>query len=159
MKKEIVSNASSLIFMGKLNIFYLVKNLYTSILVPKEVLHEIFRYDKPENHLIEHELDSGFLKEVAVKKINEFPIHIGEKAAISLCLEKNISIFLSEDKKARKYARSLRIKTLGVLGILLMNLKLKHINKQEAKDLIQKLIEKGHYMTSELYARLLDLID
>jgi len=159
MEKEIVSNTNSLIFIGKLNIFNLVKNLYNNILIPKEIIREIIKYNKPENSLIEQEINSGFIKETKVKEIKDFPIHIGERAAISLCLEKNIHTFLSDDKKARRYARSLKIKTIGVLGIIFANLKLKNINKKQAKELVQELIKNDYYMAPELYAEVLNVID
>ena len=57
MEKEIVSNTNSLIFIGKLNIFNLVKNLYNNILIPKEIIREIIKYNKPENSLIEQEIN------------------------------------------------------------------------------------------------------
>jgi len=64
-----------------------------------------------------------------------------------------------DDKKARRYARSLGIRPIGVLGIILENLKKGKLDKNEAKDLIHRLIDKGYYMTSELYARIRELID
>jgi len=159
MEKEIISNASSLIFIGKIEMFNLIKNLYNKIFVPEEVVKEIFKFKKPENLIIKQEMDSGFIKKVKVKKIKEFPLHTGEKAAISLCLEKNIFVFLSDDKKARRYARSLRIRTIGVLGIILDNLKFKHIEKKEAKRLVQKLVKKEYYMSSELLSEIIEVID
>ena len=76
-----------------------------------------------------------------------------------MCLEKNIFLFLSDDKKARQYARSLNIKTVGVLGIILENLKLEKINKKEAKELVSRLIDIGYYMSPGLYVKMLELID
>jgi len=159
MEKELVSNASSLIFIGKLGIFYLLKNICQRVLIPKQVFDEIFKYDKSENNLIQKELDSNFIVKQDIKKIKDIPLHIGERAAISLCLEKNIKIFLSDDKKARSYARSLSLDTIGVLGIILESLKLKSINKKQAKELIRKLIDKGYYMSPGLYAKTLELIE
>ena len=37
-------------------------------------------------------------------------------------LRKNISLFLSEDKKAREYAEKLGIKVIGIIGIITYNL-------------------------------------
>ena len=159
MKKELVSNSSSLIFIGKLGIFALLKNIRSKVLIPEPVFNELFKFDKPENNLIQKEIDSNFIIKQNVKNIKEIPLHIGEKAAISLCLEKNIPLLLSDDKKARRYARSLNIKTMGVLGIILENLKLEKINKKQAKEFINKLIDKGYYMSPGLYAKILELIE
>lgn len=159
MEEELVSNASSLIFIGKLRIFNLLKNICKRVLIPQQVFDEIFKYNKPENNLIQKELDSSFLVKQNVKNIKDIPLHIGEKAAISLCIEKNIKMFLSDDKKARLYARSLNLNTIGILGVILGNLRTKIINKKQAKELIIKLIDKGYYMSPGLYAKTLNLIE
>ena len=44
MEKELVSNASSIIFIGKLGLFNLLKNIYSRILIPEPVFDEIFKY-------------------------------------------------------------------------------------------------------------------
>jgi len=155
--EEIVSNTSSIIFIGKLNSFNLIKKLYSRILIPEEVIQELFKYNKSENNLIKREIDSGFIKEINPETIKNIPVHAGEKAAISLCLEKNLP-FLSDDKKARKYARSLKLQTIGVLGIILKNLQKKNLTKQEAKSLIRKLIENNYRMSIELYDRVMGLV-
>ena len=158
MKKEAVSNTSSIIFITKLNIFDLVKNMFSKILIPKEVIDEIFEKDVPENKLIKKELDE-FIKNIKVKNIKEFPLDKGEQAAISLCLEKNIKTFLSEDKKARNYARSLKIETIGIPGILLWNLKNKKIKKEKCLNLVNELIKKGYYLSPNLYSEIAKIIN
>jgi predicted nucleic acid-binding protein len=158
MEKEIVSNASSIIFIGKIQIFSLVKNLFTKILLPEDIIKEIFQEEKPENPYIRKEIGK-LLRIEKVKEIKDFPIDKGERASISLCIEKKIFIFLSDDKKARRYARSLGLNTMGVLGIILENLKQKRINKPEAKKLIKRLIEKGYYMGPGLYDKIQEIID
>ncbi len=157
--EKIVSNASSIIFIGKLNIFSYVKNLYSKILVPGEVIEEIFKYPKPEKHLIEQELKSGFIEETNTGRIKDFPLDLGERAALSLCIEKKVFSFLSDDKNARMYAKSLGIKVIGVIGIILENLRLKRINKIKARELINELIKNNLYTTPGLYADILRLID
>ena len=155
MKKEVVKKTSSLIFIAKLNIFYLLKNIFDRILVSKEVVKELFNKTLPEDEIIKNELINRFIIEKEIKKILDFPLDIGEKSALSLCLEKNIKFFLSDDKKARDYANSIGIEPIGTLGVILWNLKEKRIDKDYALELIDKLIEKDYYMSSELYSQVL----
>lgn len=155
MEKEVIANTSSLIFIAKINRFDLVKNIFTKIIVPKEVINEIFDKDKPENTLIKKEINT-FIQVENVKEIREFSADKGERAAISLCLEKKDRTFLSDDKKARKIARSLEIDTLGILGILLWNLENKYIAKQEFEELINDLMKNGYYITSNTYTKLIE---
>ena len=158
MEKEVVSNSSSIIFLAKLNIFNLAKNIFLKIILPKEVIKELFEKNSPENEIIRKELKE-FLKEADVRDIKDFPLDHGEKAAISLCLEKGVKIFLSEDKKARMYAKSLGIKVIGILGILLSNIEDKKIDKKELLKLLNKLIENGYYISPQLYAEIIKKIE
>lgn len=158
MEKEAVANASSIIFLAKLDIFSLLKNVYPKIVLPKEVITELFEKDSPENEIIKKELNNLFI-ESEVKNVKDFSLGEGEKAAISLCLEKNIRTFISDDKKARIYAKSVGINVIGILGILLFNLKEKIIDKKEFQRLLNKLVEKGYYISPELYAEVLKRIE
>lgn len=158
MEKEAVSNTSSLLFIAKLNRFDLLKNMFTRILIPMQVKNEIFKKDEPENMLIEKERNS-FIKINEVKVIKEFGIDEGEKEAISLCLEKNIKFFISDDKKARKIARSLELETIGMAGIILYNVEERKITKEEAKELIGELIKKGYYMSGLFYAKIMEKLN
>jgi predicted nucleic acid-binding protein len=131
--------------------------MFSKILVPKEVIEEIFGKDSPENIVIKREL-GNFIIEIKVENINDLNIHRGEKAAISACLEKNLP-FLSDDKKARKLAALLEIECTGVIGILIWNLEKNKINKQECKRLLKKLIESGYYMTTRIYDEIISIIE
>ena len=157
MEKQAVADASSLIFIAKLKIFHLVKNIFSHVLVPEEVLKEILQKNAAENEIIKDELNS-FLKETKAKEIKEFSLGLGEKEAISLCLEKKPITFLSEDKKARKFSKSFGIETIGVIAILFWNLERKKITKEECEKLIDDLIKNGYYMSPHLYSEILRLI-
>lgn len=156
--EKAVTNTSSIIFMGKLDLFNLAKNTFSEILIPKQVLEELFKKDSPENNLIKKYLQD-FLTETEITKIKDLPLDIGESAAISLCLEKNIKILISDDKKARSYARNLGIETIGVMGIILDNLQKNKIKKSEAKEILNKLIKKGYYISSTVYSEISRTLD
>lgn len=155
---EIVSNTSSIVFLAKLNIFYLAKNIFSKIIIPKEVFIEIMENPGYELNIIEKELDN-FIQIAELKNIKELPIHLGEKAAISLCIEKNINKFLSDDKKARDYAESLDIEVIGILGIIIKNTKDKKLKKQDALKIINDLIKNDFYISSDLYLEIIKEID
>ena len=158
MEKEAVSNSSSIIYIAKLNIFNLAKNIFSKIILPKAVVEELFEKNFPENEIIKSELNK-FLEERDVKVFKELPLDEGEKAAISLCLEKNIRIFLSDDKKARKTAEILSIKVVGTVGIILENLRRNNITKQEAKKILQLLLQHSYCLSTDTYAKILELIE
>lgn len=156
-KEKAVTNTNTLLYLAKLNLLYLAKNIFSEILITKEIMGEILKKESPENIIIENELNI-FLKIVKVKKLIDPPLGIGEKSGISFCLENNIKTFLSDDKKARMHAESLGLKVKGILGILLKNLENNHISKEECEKLIKKAIEKGYYISSDLYNNVMQLI-
>jgi len=151
MEEKAVANTSSILFLAKLNRFDLLKNKFSEILIPKQVVEEIFEKDNPENLIIKKELED-FLKEKNVTNLKDFGLDKGERASLSLCLEKKIPIFISDDKKARKFARSLGIETIGIAGILLWNLENKKITKGELKNLLDDLVEMRYYISSSIYS-------
>lgn len=156
-KEEAVTNSSSLIFLAKIDAVYLAKNIFSCIFVPKEVVDEISSKKNLEAPIINKEFPS-FLKEV-VTEVKEMPLDEGEKAAISYCLEKKVNIFISDDLRARKYAHSLGIRVIGVLGIMLVNLKMKAITKDEFLSILQKLIDNNYYLSPQLYAEVIKEIN
>ena len=158
MEKEAVTNSSSLIFLAKINRLDLLKNLFKNIFISKQVTKEILDKNKPENNIIKKELNY-FIKETEVKELKYLPLDEGECSAISLCLEKNIKFFLSDDKRARNFALSLGIEPIGTLGVLLKNVKNRKIEKEECKILLNKLLESGLYLSNEVYSNVLKLIE
>ena len=158
MEKEVVSNSSSIIFLAKLSIFSLAKNVFQKIILPKEVIEELFKKSSPENEIIKKELNN-FLIQDELKNIKDLALDEGEKAAISLFLKKKINTFLSDDKKARTYAKSLGIEVIGILGILFLNLKEKYIDKKELLSLLNKLINEGYYISPKLYAEIIKKLE
>ena len=157
MERQAVANTSSLIFLAKLNLFSLAKNMFSQIIIPKQVINELFKKESEENIIIRNELQE-FLKEIEINKVKEFPLDEGETAAISLCLHKNIRTFLSDDKKARKIARSFSLENIGIIGIILWNFNNNKLQKKEAIEIINKLIDKGYYISSSIYAKIMQLI-
>lgn len=157
-KKEAVTNSSSIIFIAKLEKFNLMKNIFKEVLVPSEVINELLQKESSENISIIHEM-KGFLNEKNPVKIVEYDLGAGEKAAISLCLEKKGRFFISDDRKAREYARRMGIETIGVIGIILENLERSMIDKNEAKSLVNRLIKKGYYMSTLFYSRIMETIE
>ncbi|MBI4141667.1 hypothetical protein HY484_01955 [Candidatus Woesearchaeota archaeon] len=84
---------------------------------------------------------------------------VGETSAISLCKERKTALFISDDKKARRTAEILGIKCLGTIGIILENLKQKRLTKNEAKNILKLIVLNSYYLTTDLYARVVELIE
>ena len=154
-----VTNATVLIFLakvGRLDLLQIYKRILTTPDIHAEVLKkgDVLR----ERHDLEKFFKSKLNVETPLKKIN-LDLGRGETSALSLCIEKKILIFLSDDKKARKVAEILSIKAIGTVGIILENLKQNKITKQEAKKTLQLLLQYSYYLSADIYAKILDMIE
>lgn len=156
----VVTNATVLISLakvGKLNLLQIYKNILTTPQIRAEVLEKKEAPVK-EKHDLEQYLSNNIKVESSVHNLN-LDLGPGETSALSLCVEKKIHIFLSDDKKARKTAEILTIKVVGTIGIILENLKQDNITKQEAKKILQLLLQYSYYLSADAYAKILDLIE
>lgn len=158
--EKAVTNATVLIFLakiGKLEFLNIFSSLYTTSAIHSEVLGA---KDTPEKE--RKDLEEYFQRRIQIEnpsKILSLDLDAGETTALSLCTEKKILFFLSDDKKARKQAEILGVSCLGTLGILLFHVQQKKITKQQAKEFLHLLLSHSFYMDTELYARMLELLE
>ncbi len=148
-----VANSTVLILLAKTNRFDLLKNKYRNVFITQIIKEEITRKDL----IIKREINK-FLKIKNPKQMLKLRLDKGEESAISLASEIKLN-FLSDDKKARLAARTLKINVLGTVGILFWNLKRKNINKKEFIELLHALIKKGFYISAELYSNIVKTLD
>jgi len=138
--ESIVSDATTLIVLGKLNRYDLLENLFTKIYVPRAVLIEVSKksdgvYEKIASHsLFERKQISnlvllGFLDGI---------LDAGESEAIVLASEMKI-ILLIDEKKGRAVAKNMGLEIIGLLGVLILNVKKKYISKEEAVGILKEM--------------------
>lgn len=156
---EAVTNATVLILLAKINrldLLNIIKKIQTTPEIEKEVL------EGREISVQEKEMLELFLKNIRIEKatrILQLDLGEGEKSSLSLCRQRDILLFLSDDKKARRVADILGIKTLGTIGVLLKNLQEKKITKKEAKEILHLFMTHSYYISAELYMRTVEIID
>lgn len=80
-------------------------------------------------------------------------------ARIALCTESKTRIFISDDRKARRTADIMVVKYIGTIGIILANLKNHSISKAEVCSLVNKLIDNSYYLSTDMYAKVLGIIE
>lgn len=112
MEKIIVSDTTCLIVLSKIGILDLLQTLFSTVTITPEIQKE---YGQP--------LPNWIVVESAVNNhelaILRLMLDEGEASAIALCLEKSHSLLIIDERKGRKIAKDLQIKTIGTLGILL----------------------------------------
>jgi len=111
MSKIIVSDTSCLILLDKLNLLFILKELFEEITVTPEIEKE-YGQQLPE-----------WIKVVNVQNkiyqiILQSTIDLGEASAIALAIEQPNCLLVLDDNKARKAAARLGIAYIGTLGLL-----------------------------------------
>ena len=149
-----ISNASPLIFLSKINQISLLKKLFTSILISKEVKDEIFVESKPETIDIANAIKQGWIKVVEVKDNIPIGIEGGESSVINLARERKDKLVI-DDSIAIKVAKAFDIETIRTTTIIFMAVEKNIINKKQAISLINKLIDIGYYISPTYYSAIL----
>ena len=159
MEEEVVTNSTVLIFLSKIQRLNLL-NIYRVFTTP-EIIKEVL---EGKNNILEIEKKyiQDYIKEKIRVELSKKVIldkGVGESSAISLCVEKKLRIFLSDDKQARKAAELLSLKSKGCLGLIIENLVQENITKNEAKEILNLLISNYYYISTEIYMKVLELIN
>ena len=157
--KVAVSNSGPLIHLTIVGLLELVFKLYDVILIPQSVYNEIVVKGKEEGHsdaiILEQAISNEKIKVEKVKadtqKISTSKLHQGEINAILLALQSEVEIILLDDEEARIFARKLKIKVKGTLGILIELLKQKFLKLEEALKYLKKL-NAIMYLSSDVYS-------
>jgi predicted nucleic acid-binding protein len=160
----VVSNASPLINISRLKLFYHLPTLYEKLFIPEAVVREVVEKGKGRIGAIEvlDGLKSGFIEKkrvdnaLAVSALSEF-FGSGEAEAIVLASEISADAILLDDNKARIVAQSMKLHVIGTIGILL-DLKGRHIIS-EVRPYLNKAIKHGFRISSNLYSKVLQKSD
>jgi hypothetical protein len=151
---KVVSNTGPLIGLAKIGQLFLLKTLFTEILIPPMVHRELFGKIGNESKQIDSALQD-FIHitepksldpaiEVALSGLDE-----GEKQAIGLAttIEEKVLLLL-DDRAGREVAKELNIPTTGLIGILLLA-KEKGLIKN-IKSLIEEMRNCGYWLSDEV---------
>ena len=153
-----ISNSTPLICLAKLNQLKLLKKLFKKIIIPEAVKEEVVIAGKPGYSVINKAIEEGWIKIENPKQNIELGLGKGENAAITLAKEKHDKIII-DDSFAIKAVKSLDIDYIRTTSVILLALKNKIIKKDEAKELIQKLVEQGYYISPPVFSELFRMID
>jgi predicted nucleic acid-binding protein len=147
MDKIIISDASCLIALTKIDKLDILKDLYQEIIITKEVYSE-FGGTLPIWILITEVKDKHKQAELE-KRLDK-----GEASSIALALEIGNSTLIIDEIKGRTIAQSLNINIIGTIGIILLANK-----KGLVKDvigIILKLVNKGFRLSDDLLEKIID---
>jgi len=163
IQPKVVSNSSPLIYLAKIGRLNLIKNVYGKIWIPEAVFHETVIQGKilkiTDASIIEEAVGKWILKERISSEtdskyafLNENnKIGLGEKQALKLCKQLNADIFIVDDKEARRVSRILRVKPIGICGILVQAHRKGLISTNEAEQILDNLIKTNFRIDPTVY--------
>ena len=161
-----VSNASPLIYLAKIGILNYLKDFYGSVQIPQEVKKETvdrgIKGGYSDAFVIKTAIEEGWIKieylsEDNAKRAKIYAeatrIHIGEAQAIFLAIQKGEKEILIDETMARDAARQLGLTPHGTLYIVMKFCNKGLITKEQAKGLLDRLIEKNFYVSARVYKK------
>lgn len=124
---DILTNTSFLIALDRIGRLEILKSLYGQVYCTEEVAVEFGADDIP-NWIIVHRVTDrtriGILRNL---------IDPGEASLLALALERQDSILILDDLKARKLAANLNLRLTGLIGVLVRAHRLNIIDSLEAE--------------------------
>lgn len=165
---KVVLNASPLIYLGKKGKIGLLRLVFGKVLVPVEVEEEVMKLNgSPESMQLRDAIREGWIevrrppenrKEQIAKMFSE--IDEGEAAVIALALEGHGEGVVIDDAEARAAAEYFGLKVHGTLYVILEAYKRNILkSKSEVIDMVNNMMGKGFYLSSDVYARFLSLLE
>jgi len=149
----IISDATTLIALIKIDALDIFKLFTEHITLPPEVYAEVTR--KPyARETMDREIAQGFFTVESYEDISRFTsyrliLDAGESAAIVLAQEKNLPLIIDE-KKGRNFARTHGVEIIGLVGILRFLYLQKRLNKEEIVILIRQLNDSDFRISKQL---------
>ncbi|MBW7856979.1 MAG: DUF3368 domain-containing protein [Leptonema sp. (in: Bacteria)] len=141
MHSTIITDASCLIILSKINELQLLKEIYTKICTTPTIAAE---FGDPLPQWIE----ICKLHDNTKQKLLELYLDKGESSAIALAMEIPKSILMIDDHKARQVAKYLGLVYTGTIGVII-KAKIKGIIPS-IKPLIDKIKATNFYISKEL---------
>ena len=163
-----VLNASPLIYLGKKRKINFLRLLFERVLVSTEVRDEIMKLEEsPEAIQLRDIVQEGWIEvgQPSEKKTRQiaklFPeIDEGEASTIALALERGEKTIVTDDAEARVAAEYFQLEARGTLYIILEAYKRKIFkSKAEVTTTVNNMLTRGFYLSTEVYARFLFLLD
>ena len=152
----VVSNATPLIYLAKIERMNLLRKVFGKVFIPEEVKVEVVDKGKQlgerDAYIIEKAIKDGWLKVLNVKVL-EIPIKLepGEIAVLSLAKRRGLREVLIDEISARTAARLMGLTPRGTIFVLLKALEVREISFNEFLHALNGLVKHGFRLKEEVY--------
>lgn len=155
----IISDTSCITNLFQIDALEILPKLFGKILIPEAVFNELLAFHE-NTFTLQLSANKIELTEVTdlelLQKAKFYDLDAGETEAIALALQlKNIALIIDE-KAGKKAAEKLGIKTVGLLGVILLAKQNNHI--ESAKLLLDDLrVKTTFHFSDSLYTKIIQL--
>ncbi len=146
----VILDASCLIILAKIEQLDLLEKVYGSVITTEEVAQEF-------GEVLPNWITVKQIKDIQKQQILELHIDKGEASVIALALEKEKSLVVLDDYKARKTAEKLGVSYTGTLGIIIKAKKMGIIER--VKPLLDMIRPTNFRLSKELEQEVLKKVD
>ena len=157
--QSIVSDTTTLIILGKLGRYDLLENLFSKIYLPQEVMREVsIKSDGVDEEIEKNELfEVKEITDIALFTLLDGILDRGESQAIVLAKELGL-VLLIDEKKGRSIAKNMGLDIIGLLGVLILNVKKENILKEEAIVTLEEIKRLKFRVSEKLEESFLEMI-
>jgi len=154
--QSIVSDTTTLIILGKLGRYDLLENLFSKIYIPQEVMREIdIKSDGVYQEIEKNSLfETKEIKDMALFALLDGILDKGESEAIVLAKELELILLIDEKKGAKNMGLSI----IGLIGVLILNVKKNLISNQEALVILEEIKGLKFRVSQKLEENFLEMI-
>ena len=161
---KLVFDATPLIYLGKKRLLEKIRNIQSTNIIPTTVYKEVVEKGKEigeddaiyiEKLVRENIFVIKDVENVRTELIEHIGLHKADKEVLTLAKEMK-AIALIDEEIGRNVAEIEGIKARGTIFLIFLLLKEKQINKKQARENIDKMLEHGWRCSTELYAFILE---
>ncbi|MHA1674870.1 MAG: hypothetical protein ACTSYI_14740 [Promethearchaeota archaeon] len=164
-----ITNASPIIYLGKIGAIYLLKQNFDQLYSTQEVIEEVLRKEQsPEIPIITQFINKNIkirnpTNNHLVDQIESLQIHRGEATIIVLSNEISSSEFkpvlIIDDLAAREVCKAMNLQITGTVGIILRSIRKKYVSAKRGQILIDRLcFETTFRISAHLYQKIAKII-
>jgi predicted nucleic acid-binding protein len=152
----IVSDTSVITNLIQIEKLTILKELYTSVIIPTKVYFELTHYENQGTILKKTEwiIVKPVSNKNRIKELGAF-LDEGESEAIALAEEIRADALIIDERKGREFAKSMGLNVIGLLGVLLQAKREGIL--LEIKPILEALDKIGFRISNQLYRHILSM--
>ena len=150
---NVVSDTGPLIALAQIDQFDLLRRIFVKIIIPSAVRAEIQDEISVAALTAADWIVVQPTQDTLAAQLLREELDAGESAAIILAKELDADLVLIDERAATRKARSLGLRVIGTLGVLLLGKRAEHLST--LKPLLDNLRERDFRMSASLYDQVL----